>query len=232
MRGEFPLGHARRGEAAQVDDAADPGGTGLLGEGPGRAPVLLLEVTAGTEGVHQVVGHLHALERGSQALRVGDVAPDDLGPARPGVVAEVGGGTGQTAHAVARVEQLGDEPAADVSAGPGHEAETGAGAGGRGGGGAGGGVETGAGGGGGVGARAGAGTGVGAGVGARAGAGRLLGGRIVRRPVGRVPGVRRHGGGAPFRPWGGLARGPRGRVPRHLFSHHDPDGCGRAMSIG
>lgn len=60
--GETLFGDTRRGQAAQVDDPAHPGGAGLLTEDAGRLPVGLLEVMAHAQGVHQVVRDVDAAQ--------------------------------------------------------------------------------------------------------------------------------------------------------------------------
>lgn len=122
MGREVPVGNAARGESAQVDDAADAGGAGLLGEVPGGQAVGVLEVPPGAEGVHEVVGDVHVLQGGGERRGVGDVTADDLRLPRPGVVAQFLRGAGEAAHPVARGDELGHEPAADVAGGSGDQA--------------------------------------------------------------------------------------------------------------
>lgn len=122
MGREVPVGNPARGESAQVDDAADAGGAGLLGEVPCGQSVGVLEVAPRAEGVHEVVGDVHVLQGGQERRGVGDVASDDLRLPRPGVVAQLLRGAGEAAHPVARGDELGDEPAADVAGGSGDQA--------------------------------------------------------------------------------------------------------------
>lgn len=122
VRRQLALGHPGGGEPAQVDDPPHPRRLRLLGERVGGAAVGGGEVVAGAERVHQVVRDVYVLERRADGHRVGDVAPYDLRLARPRVVAQFVGGTGQAAHRVSRAEQLGHQPAADVPGRPGHQA--------------------------------------------------------------------------------------------------------------
>ncbi len=120
---EGVAGDPAGGESAQVDDAAHAGGAGLLGEGARGPAVGLLEVAPGAQGVHEVVGDVDALHGGGERRGVGDVAPDGLRLARPGVVAQFLGGAGEAPDPVSGLDQLGDEPAADVAGGAGDQAQ-------------------------------------------------------------------------------------------------------------
>lgn len=123
MGRELAVGHPARGESAQVDDAADAGGAGLLGEVPRGQAVGVLEVAPGAEGVHEVVGDVDAPQGGGERRGVGDVAADDLRLPGPGVVAQFLRSAGEAAHPVAGGDELGDEPAADVTGGSGDQAQ-------------------------------------------------------------------------------------------------------------
>ena len=102
-------------EAAQVDDLPHPGVGRRLAELGRRLGVALLEVV-GIQRVHQVVGGVHALQRGAQAVGVADVAVDRLAAAVVGV-----GVTGHRPHLMALLEQGGDQPGADKAGRAGDE---------------------------------------------------------------------------------------------------------------
>ncbi len=121
--GEGTLGYARRGESAQVDDPPDPGGVRLLGEDPGGPAVGVLEARAGAEGVHQVVGHVDPAHGLGDGRGVRDIAAHRLDVLRPGMIAQLAGGAGQTPDPVTGPQQLRHQPAADVSGRPGDQAE-------------------------------------------------------------------------------------------------------------
>ena len=101
----------------------DPGVAGRVGERPGDRALGVLEVRPGADGVDQVVGDVDAGHRRGQGVGVGGVADGDLDVVEPGQVAQPLGVPGQDADPMARGQQLGHEPAADVAGGAGDQAE-------------------------------------------------------------------------------------------------------------
>ncbi len=125
MGRQLPFRHVPRCQPAEVDDAADACGAGLLPEDLGGPAVGALEAGSRAERVVQVVRDVDVPHRLAHRLLVGDVTAYHLGTAGPGVVAQFLRRTGQTAHPVPGGEQFGDQPAADVAGGPGGQAPEG-----------------------------------------------------------------------------------------------------------
>ena len=123
VRGEVLALGAGRVQAAEVDDAPDPGLARRPAEHPRGPPVRRLELRAGAQGVHQVVGDVDAGEGAAQGLVVAGVRPDDLDVGEPGTFPQGLRTAGQRAHPPARGEQLRHEPAADVPGHPGDQRE-------------------------------------------------------------------------------------------------------------
>lgn len=86
--GKRALGHALRGESAEIDDPSYTSGPCLLGEDVRGAAVGVLEIGAGSEGVHQVVGDVDAAHGCGDRRGVRDVPANRLGVAGPGMVTE------------------------------------------------------------------------------------------------------------------------------------------------
>ena len=118
MRRRF-LARLRLG-TSQVDDPPDAGGARGRGERLGGEPVSGHEIGR-AERVHQVVGHVDAVEHARQRRRFAEVALDDLHPPCPRHVPQPGGRAGQAAHGVTGVDEPGDEAPADVAGGTGDE---------------------------------------------------------------------------------------------------------------
>lgn len=125
VRGQLPLGHLLRRQPAEIHEPAGAGLPCLLAEDPGRLAVGVLEVPPGPEGVHEVVGHVHAPHGPCDGPRVGHVAPDDADPVRPLLVAELLRGPHQAPHLVPGGQEFGNETAADVAARARHQAHQG-----------------------------------------------------------------------------------------------------------
>ena len=115
-RGPLP-----RAQAAEVDDAPHPGGLGRRGERGGRLAVALGEVAAGRHRVDQVVRDVHAFQGRPGLLRPGRVRLRDLHPAAPRPAAQPVGRAHHAAHVMARRQQFGYQPPADVAGRAGHQ---------------------------------------------------------------------------------------------------------------
>ena len=108
-------------EAAEVHDPLDRGAGRRVAEGGGRLAVARREVGPAAHRVDEVVGRVDTVHGALERRRVGHVAPHDLDPASPLLVADLGGVAGEAADRVAGGEELGNEPAADVAGRARHE---------------------------------------------------------------------------------------------------------------
>ena len=111
-------------ETAEIDDAGQSGSAGGGRERGSELPILVgIGAGGGHHGVDEVVGRPAPAERVRHGRAVAEVAGDHL-DARimpPGAGIELARLAHQTAHAVARREQRGHQPPADVARGAGHE---------------------------------------------------------------------------------------------------------------
>ncbi len=115
---------ARLSEAPEIDDAFHAGAGRRSGEGPGEFRIAMSKlVTGGHHRVHEVVRGGTSPHHRDQPLGILDIPGDDLhaGAARPRTRVELPRPPREAAHAVARLEQAGDETATDVPARPRHE---------------------------------------------------------------------------------------------------------------
>ncbi|CAB4602994.1 unannotated protein [freshwater metagenome] len=105
-------------ETAEIDDLGRAGGGGGIAEVGGREAIAFLPIAAASDRVHEVVRARDVGEGGNQRCGIEHVAGHDLDAVGPLLVGQLGGIAGDRPHAVAGLDELGDEPPSDVPGRP------------------------------------------------------------------------------------------------------------------
>ncbi len=112
MFGELGRGFT---QAAEVNDAFDPGSAGGRREVAGHVHIALGKVSTTAQAVHQVIGDVYPLQCREQRSGVQHIARCDLNLVLPGAPFQAHGVAHQAANTVAQFEQAGNKAPAYVA---------------------------------------------------------------------------------------------------------------------
>jgi len=111
----------RLGQSAEIDDSLDARSFCRAAEISRGDKIALLEVSAGTHAVYQVISDAHAIERLSKTRWLKNVARDDLYFVMPWAALQSRWISHQASHAMRILQKPWDQTATDITRRPGNE---------------------------------------------------------------------------------------------------------------